>query len=46
MKYIIGFFLISCTIVFIGVPIFICLILKGKLTKNNLKKVYYVLFSR
>jgi hypothetical protein len=45
MKYIIGYFLISCALVFIGVPIFICLLLKRKLNIENLKKVYYVLFK-
>jgi hypothetical protein len=45
MKYIIGFFLISCAIVFIGIPIVVCLFFRKRLNKENLKKVYYVLFK-
>ena len=45
MKYIIGFFLISCAIVFIGVPIVICLFFGKRLNKENLYKIYYILFK-
>lgn len=44
MKVIIVSLVLSILFVVLVIPIFICLFLKAKLNKENIKKIYFILF--